>query len=187
MTLATLADAIDWARSRWDNQRTPSLKLHKWETEGVGLYYSPPFAHALDAPIHASAEITTTVNCYHPLLFRGQSPLDCPECQGHGIKDVRVHRYLYPMSVALNRLHNGLRPPRQPHPYQLVIHLAAHNWQPRAAAETTGMPWDRAEPLFLMSLRRLHAYYSEGPMRTTTSAPTWIDKSDSQRAAETAA
>lgn len=185
MTLATLHEATDWLSSHWAEQRPAPTRLHKRETEGVGLFYSAAFAAALDGSAEASVTMTGPVDCYHPLIRAGQSPLNCPECHGFNVKEHRTDRFLFPMSRALLHLHNSMGSPRQPHPYHLILILADHGFEPRAAAASVDFNWDRAEALFLMAIRRLHSMYAAGPMRTRTTS--WIDKSDSQRDAESAA
>jgi hypothetical protein len=188
MTLATLAEAIEWARDHWAEQRPVPTRLHTRETEGVGLFYAHPFQAALDGSPDAVTSMPQTQPCYHPTLMARMSPRDCPECLGLGVKETRVDRFVYPMSRALTRLHNSLGPSRQPHPYHLLILLAGSGWNPRMVAADTGIGWDRMEALLLMSIRRLHAFYAAGPISMRTSAsPTWIEKSESQQAAETAA
>lgn len=185
MTLATLSEAITWTRDRWQNQRPVPTRLHKRETEGVGLFYSPAFASALDGSVHAVASMTLTVSCYHPLLNRGQSIRDCPECIGTGVKEARQDRYLYPMSRALAKL-SVVKPERKhPHPYYLVSSLATHGWKPMTTAAALGIPWDLAEPLLLMALRKLHARYEDRPVETRTSAAPWTSLSESQQRAIT--
>lgn len=183
MTLASLSEAIDWARSNWHQQRAVPLRLHVRDNEGLGPFYTAAFAAALDGSSSATTVAPETVSCYHPLLNGRADIRNCPECIGMGVKEVRHERYLYPMSRALTRLHNSLGPGRQPHPYHLVVELAACQWNARSAAEMLNLNWDRAEALFLMALRRLHGFYAAGPVQTK---PTWIELSDAQRAAEMA-
>ena len=184
---ATLTDAIEWARDRWANQRAVPTRLHTREEEGIGLGFTPAFRTALDGKPDTVIDQTRTVDCHHPLLPRGHAERDCPECNGHRVKEVRSDLYAYPMTLALHRLRNGLASRRHPHPYGLVIVLASHGWLPRQAARALELPWERAEPLFLMALRRLHSHYAEGPVRTSRSTvervTSWVDLSDSQRAA----
>ena len=185
MTLATLSDAIDWARDRWANQRAVPTRLHTREEEGVGLGFTPAFRAALDGKPNTVIASTRTQSCYHPLALN-RPARDCPECLGAGVKEVRSDLYAYPMTRALIKLRNGLASRRHPHPYGLVIVLASHGWLPQQAARALDIPWDRAEALFLMALRRLHNFYSEGPVDTRTYAPRtvgWLEMSDSQRAA----
>lgn len=187
MTFLTLSEGIDWAREHWAEQRPVPSRLHTRSTEGVGLFFSPAFAAALDGSDEAHVSMRGPMSCYHPTVAIGMSVLNCPECFGTGVKDHASDRYLYPMSRALRRTHNSLGPGRQPHPYHLIIELAGHAWNPYHAAAGMGLNYDRAEALFLMALRRLHSHYSAGPVNTRSAAPSWVDKSDSQRAAETAA
>ena len=188
MTLATLSDAIDWVRDRWANQRAVPTRLHTREEEGVGLGFTPAFRAALDGKPDTVIASTRTESCYHPLLSRGMSPRDCPECRGAGVKEVRSDLYAHPMTLALHRLRLGLASRRHPHPYGLVIVLASHGWDARQAARALAIHWDRAEPLFLMALRRLHGHYAEGPVDTrsrtyASRTVSWLEMSDSNRAA----
>jgi len=187
VTLASLPEAISWLKDHWAEQRAAPTRLHTHANEGLGPFYTPAFAAALDGSAEAYVSTIGPTDCYHPLIRAGQSPLKCPECNGMGVKDHRTDRYLYPMSRALTRLHNQLGPGRQPHHYVLVLLLADHRFDARGAAASVDLNWDRAEALFLMAIRRLHAQYAAGPAPTRTSGPSWIDKSDSQRSAETAA
>lgn len=193
MTLATLSDAIDWARDRWAQQRTVPTRLHTREEEGVGLGFTPAFRVALDGKPNHKTLIETSETCGH---WQRRLPDLCPDCAIYdkdgraiaesGLYKKRTYRYTYPMSLALHKLRLGLASRRHPHPYGLVIVLAAHGWLPQQAARALEMPWDRAEALFLMALRRLHNYYSEGPVDTRTYASRtvgWLEMSDSQRAA----
>lgn len=185
--LLTLSEAIEWAQAHWHEQRPAPIRLHTRDNEGLGPFFTPAFTAALDGSAEMVSSMPRTESCYHPTIAAGMSPRDCRECLGVGVKDVRSDRYMYPMSRALVRTHNSLGSPRQPHPYHLILELVAHAWNPHHAAAALALNWDRAEALFLMALRRLHSHYSAGPVNTRTSAPSWTDKSDSQRAAETAA
>ena len=207
--LPTLELAIEWANARWANQRTVPIRLHKREEEGVGLMhdrkgctclactdgpsesglgshaFSNAFASALDGRPDTTISQDRTVDCWHPLLPKGRPDRDCPECIGTRVKKVRSDLFAFPMSLALNRLRNDIASRRQLHPYILVLALASHGWQPKQAARSLDMPWDRAEPLFLLALRKLHSRYEEGPVKTTVSS-SWLALSDSQRNAITA-
>lgn len=184
MTLASLSEAITWLRDHWQEQRPSPIKLHTRDTEGIGPFHTPAMAAALDGSCDVTTTAPQTQTCYHPL---SKTAKDCPECIGLGVKEVRVDRYVYPMSRALQRLHDSLGPARHPHPYHLVVVLAACGWDARHAAAAIDRPTETAEALFLMAIRKLHSHYSAGPVNTRTSGPSWIDKSESQKAAETAA
>lgn len=177
MTFVTIIEAIDWTTARWDGQRPAPIRLHQAHSvDGAlgGLMFTHAFGAALDGSPSATSDAVRTVPCYHPLARR---PLDCPECFGLGIKDVRVDRYRYPMTLALSKLAKALRPPRQPHPLALVLTLADHGWDWRATSRSLDVQPDTAERLLLRAIRQLHSRYAEGPVR-------WIDKSDSQQHAE---
>lgn len=181
MTLATISEALDWVAQHWDGQRPAPVRLHRAHATDGALgapAFTAAFAATLDGSLTATSDAQRTVHCGHPL-----SPLsarDCPECFGVGVKDVRVDRYRFPMSLALDRLSNTLRPRRQPHPFRLVLSLADHAWDWQAAARSLDMHPDLAEALFLRALRMLHGRYEEGPVRPTYRS----DRSDSQRQAE---
>ena len=181
MTLATIYDAIEWAESRWDAQRTAPLRLHRAHaTGGDGApAFSAAFARSLDESPRSTTMAAHTVSCFHPMLARGKTPYDCPECQGIGVKDVNVDRYRYPMTLALTRLARVVRPRRQPHPSRLVLVLAEHGWDWCAASRAIGVYPDMGEALMLQALRKLYSRYEEGPVRIS-----WIAKSESQQHAE---
>lgn len=179
-----LPEAIEWARSRWHEQRPSPTRLHTHQPQGVGLFYSRPFEAALAGSPNVVTNRPQTQTCYHPTLMPRMSPRDCPECFGLGVKESRVDRFVYPMSHALGRLHDSLGPGRQPHPYHLVVLLAENGWDARATAASVAMSWGTAEPLLLAALRRLHSFYAAGPITTHTSR---IPRVDNQQAAETAA
>ena len=177
---ATLHDALRWAAERWDEQRPAPVRLHRaHSTEGAlgAPMYTHAFAAALDGRPNAVTDATRTVPCYHPLLAAGLSPRDCPECTGYGVKDVRVERYRYPMTLALSRLTKTLRQRRHPHPVRIVTALADHAWDAKATARSFDLPWDLAEALFLDALRKLHSRYEEAPV----SKGGWVSLSDAQR------
>ena len=208
-TLASLDEAIEWAQSRWANQRTVPSVLHESHTTEGALgapRFTGAFAAALDGRPDTVIASNRTETCYHPLLPLRRPERDCPECIGTKVKEVRSDLYAFPMTLALHRLRNGLASRRHPHPYGLVVVLAAHGWMPRQAARALDLPWDRAEALFLMALRKLHSHYAEGPVKTSRSTVgevryegpnvtqytsnsrtvflgKWTDLSDSQRAA----
>lgn len=89
---------------------------------------------------------------------------------------VNSQRFRYPMWRALSDLRHapGLQP------YQLVLDLSEHGWNVQAAARSRRLPYDLAELLYMWAIRRLHSHYSQGP----SAKPSWIDKSDAQKAAE---
>jgi hypothetical protein len=99
-----------------------------------------------------------------------------------GFKDVNVDRFRYPMSRALDRLANCLRPrkDRMPHPFATVMALAEHGWDAGSAARSLDLGRDAADAQFLRSLRQLHRWYEEGPVGQTR----YLDKSEAQRNAE---
>ena len=179
----SLTEAIEWTRDRWDQQRPVPLRLHEAHTTEGALgapRFTGAFRAALDGRADAVDDSIRTETCYHPLLSRGMSPRDCPECYGVNVKDVRVDRYRYPMSLALARLSKVLRQRRHPHPVTVVQALAEHGWDAHAVARSFDMHWDLAEPLLLRALRQLHARYQEGPIGKVG----WVSKSEAQQNAE---
>jgi hypothetical protein len=185
MTFATISEAIDWASRHWDGQRPAPLRLHRAHATD-GALGAPAFTHAFEKALtespRATSDASRTVACGHPLLPVGLDARQCSECYGVGVKDVRVDRYRYPMTLALDKLSNALRPRRQPHPFRLVMALADHGFDWRATARSLDMHPDLAEALLLRALRQLHGRYEEGPV-----AVPWIDKSESQQRAEAVA
>jgi hypothetical protein len=183
MTFASLSEGIDWTRARWDQQRPVPMRLHEARTT-EGALGAPPFTGAMHAALAGKPTSVTdalrTVDCYHPMLVKGMSPRDCPECYGLGLKDVRVDRFRFPMTLALHRLSKLLRQRRNPHPYWLILALADHGWDAHAAARALDLHWTLAEPLFLRAVRQLHDQYQEAPLPRTS----WVDKSEAQRNAE---
>ena len=205
-----LPEAIAWTQARWHLQREAPTRLHTRDMEpthaapvkkgcrclncttvghkddaALGSHaYHPGFAAALEGNVNTIRSESRTVACYHPL-----GP-DCRECLGTGVKEQRSDLYAFPMSLALRRLSAVPAQRKHPHPYALVVILASHGWDARQAARSLNLPWDRAEALFLIALRKLAARYEEGPVDTRTSTGgsiTWIEKSESQQSAETAA
>lgn len=177
----SLVEAIEWARPRWQERPVP-LRLHDHDLEGqVGLRYSAAFSRELHAHPGMTVEHEMTEDCYHPTLYRGDSPRDCPACLGMGVKTVRRERYRYPMWRAFNRLlRDNSTSPSLPSPAQCVVTLAGAGWDASEATRRLHLSWDSGEALLLLSLRKLHHYFAEAPM----GRPSWIDKSESQRNAE---
>jgi hypothetical protein len=164
------------------------MRLHTARTT-EGALGAPPFTAAMHAALAGKPTSVTdalrTVDCYHPMLVKGMSPRDCPECYGLGLKDVRVDRFRFPMTLALDRLANSwipkwLRRSGQPRAYHLVMSLAEHGWDTRKAARSMDLHWDVAEALFLRALRKLNDHYQEAPLPKVA----YVDKSESQRQAE---
>jgi hypothetical protein len=179
MTFASLSEAIEWVEARWDQQRPAPIRLHRAHATDGALgapAFTVAFAAALDGSPRSTVTDVRTVACFHPLLG-GKEGRDCPECYGHGLKDAKVDRYRYPMTLALSRLSNSLRPRRQPHPYRLILSLADHGWDWRATSRAYDVHPDLMEALLLRALRQLHGRYEEGPVP-------WIHKSESQQHAE---
>lgn len=179
MTFRSLSEAIEWTQARWDGQRPAPIRLHRAHATDGALgapAFTAAFAAALDGSPRSTIDDVRTVACFHPML-RSDRVSECPECYGHGLKDARVDRYRYPMTLALSRLSNSLRPRRQPHPYRLVLSLADHGWDWHATARSYDVHDDLMEALLMRAMRQLHSRYEEGPVA-------WIHKSESQQNAE---
>jgi hypothetical protein len=199
MTFATISEAIDWTREHWHAQRPVPIRIHSHETEGIGLFYAPAFAAAMDGSPYAKTEIETSESCGHWRRVGSALCLDCAifDETGKPIAETGVYkkrsvRFVYPMSAALTTVRNSLRPARQPHPYRLIVEIASHDWDWRAAARANARPLDIAEALYLQALRRLSGHYQDRPSLSRRDVTrTWVDLSDSQRnaieAGETAA
>jgi hypothetical protein len=195
VTFAALSDALDWVEAHWDD-RSPPAVLHRSETDGElgGLAFTPDFARHLDALPSHTVEETRSTACLH---WGRQLGRICRVCavfddKGEpiaesGVYQKRVLRYRWPMWRAVTKLQNALAPRRQPHPYALVLSLAAYGWDARQAARATGLPWDYAEAAYLRAIRQLHGRFEEAPIdtRTTTrSAPVtvaWTEMSESMQ------
>jgi hypothetical protein len=207
-TLSSLTEALEWLEQHWDQRTIPS-RLHTRDPEATGLThdkkgceclsctdgpttralgsnaFAPSFGSYLDATPSQVIEEERTVSCYHPTL-RGQDPRDCRECIGTGVKQQRVTRYRYPMWRAMTKLQNSLAPRRQPHPYGLVVVVAARGFQAPVAAQTLRLPWDFAEAAFLRAIRQLHSRYEESPLDTRRSVSYatgmgWLTMSEAQQ------
>lgn len=184
--LVSLSEALEWLESHWHENRAAPSRLHDGHTtDGAlgGLRYSPNFASVIGSRPRDTVADERTAQCYHPMLRIAVNLRNCPECHGSGLKTVKTDRYRYPMWRALLGLQNALRPRRQPHPYTLILDLAAHNWNARLAAHSKDLPWNLAESLYLRAIRQLHGRYEQGPVGRVS----WVDRSDSQRAAEVSA
>lgn len=181
MTFTSLSEAIEWAEARWHERPAP-IRLHARDIDGqLGLQYSRPFARLLSAHPNQTHEAEMTEPCYHPTIRAGQSIRECPACSGMGVKTALREVWDYPMWRACERLaKDRATRPHLPTPGLLVERLAEHRWRPMAAAYNLGLPWDLAEPLFLMALRKLRGYYTDAPIPRRS----WVDLSESQQNAE---
>lgn len=173
--MATLPDAIDWLKARWDGQRTAPQRIHAAHLmdSGGAPEWSGQFAHVLAWRPGEVRRVEVTTICGHPL--NGGRAAQCPECDGLAVKAVTSDRYTYPMTVALRRLR---RAKGDPHPLALVYALATFGWRADVVAQVTGA---EAHEL-LRAIRQLHGRYEAGPV-----AIGWVDKSESQQNAEVAA
>jgi len=178
--LPDLDTAIDWLREHWDGQRTAPTRLTQNDTEGElgGLRYSGAFSATLGWNSRTSVRTQTTIRCGHPLAF-GRAE-DCGECFGAGIKDVLVDRYPHPMSTALVELSRRTTLPGQIPALAIIYALASANFRLRVAMRVLGLT---DEGPVLGAIRQLFGKYQAGPVATTS----WVDKSQSQQAAESAA
>lgn len=179
MSLPTLPEAIAWIESRWAGQRPVPMRLHTRGTEGrftvqgaessrtygnagTERLGSPPFSPAFMAALTGSAAATMTVTV--------------TTVDDTGVSERSVDRYRYPMTLALKRLSRMPNPSDEPHPYYVVVALAAYNWNIEMAARAFRIP----DATILRAIRQLHSRYEEGPI----GRPSWVDKSESQQRAE---
>ena len=183
----SINDAISWAEARWDGQRTPPIRLHRAHATD-GALGAPAMTHAfermLDESPAAAGSVTVSTLCGHPNRPHGAICAMCAIYDGQGrpiaesgVYERTVARYRYPMTLALDKLSNTLRPRRQPHPYALILTLASHGWDWRASARSLDMGYDLAEASFLRALRQLHSRYQEAPIG-------YLAKSESHQHAE---
>lgn len=168
--MADLDTALDWLRDHWPEQREAPLRLTVHDTEGElgGLAYSGAFAALLAWHPGQVRTVEATTICGHPLVH-GRTD-ECPECWGVGVKTIQADRYTYPMTIALRRLaaYNGRSA-------LLLVTLAVHGW----SVEITCRLAATRPPRILAAVRQLHRWYQAGPVP-------WIEKSESQQAAEVA-
>jgi hypothetical protein len=84
---------------------------------------------------------------------------------------------------ALRQVAGATAKAHTPHPIILIAALVLNAWDTEHAARFLSMGSDSAGPLFLMALRKLHGKYESGPIGKRS----WVDLSDAQRNAESAA
>lgn len=190
--LATLDEAVVWARARWHQQRTAPLRLHQaHSTDGAlgGPRFSATFIATLDSSPTAKERIIESITCGHPTrthadLVAGRFCSVCSLLDEHGrpfvetgMYDRAVERYRYPMTQALSRLKSALSPPGLPRPAATVMALASYGWDVSATLDHLNF----ASPEHILRcLRQLHHWYQEAPLPRVSH----IDKSESQRNAE---
>lgn len=203
--LPTLEAALDWIERHWD-MRTPPQQLTRPETEGElgGLALSKAFEQFLSATPNQTVDEVVTAPCLHWSRPPGGLCGACGVRDGSGrviaetgTYQKAVLRYRWPMWRAVTRLQNALRERNQPHPYALILSLAAAGWDARQAAQTVGLPWDYAEAAYLRAIRQLHGRYEEVPISTRRNVTraqgsiVWTELSESMQkaiqAGETAA
>lgn len=183
--------ATAWLAKAWMTLPVPPVRLHSREVDGqLGPSFTPAFARILNGSAHDTEVSHETDTCYHPRLADKGDPRACPDCGGDAVHTVTRHRYRSPMASALARLSRVSRPSvGTPAPAEFVLGLAVHGWDWQRAAiflDLAPVSADHAktvEAQFLLAIRQLHSRYSEGPIER----PSYIDRSESQRAAEDAA
>jgi hypothetical protein len=187
--LADIGEALRWVEKHWAEQPTPPVRLHVQGTEPESQLGAPRMAAVfwryLTVSGDAMESVSVTETCHHPRLpqdrdgtllgilcactTEGCTRLHCPDCYGLGTRTMTRDRFSYPMAAAIDRLSH------EPAWYAIVVALARSGWSVRKAGTT--------DQKALTAIRKLHSRYS------TVKVPSvaWTDKSDSQRAAETAA
>src|SRR6185369_11076507 len=53
VTPATLSEAITWTQDHWAEQRPAPIRLHTRDNQGLGPFFTPAFAAALDGSVDA--------------------------------------------------------------------------------------------------------------------------------------
>lgn len=196
--LRDLHDALAWLERHWTG-RIPPTRLHGRGVEPESALGSPELADAFRRYLEQRPGdvITEAVSetCYHPRLPRNERMSACPDCDGLGVKEAHRIRYRDPMWRAVSRLATQQARPGQAGWAQIVVALVLSAYRPAVAARLIGsqvvagsVTWTRPdfyEPMFTLAIRKLHHAYAQAPIAMPK--PTWVDKSDSQRAAEEAA
>jgi hypothetical protein len=193
--LASLEEAIDWARARWHHQRTAPIRLHQAHaTDGAlgGPRFSAVFIATLDASPTAKEQVIESISCGHPTKTNADYAAGrfCSMCSlidetgkpfvETGRYERPVERYRYPMTQALSRLKGALSPPGLPRPASTVMALASYGWDTKATAEHLNLIPPTDHEHMLRCLRQLHHWYQEAPLPSVS----YIDKSEAQRNAE---
>lgn len=211
-----LDSALAWLERHWTGHAAP-MRLHgagvEWDGPGFiegpkqpgGKTFDPGGGSRLGAPRLADGfraylaqrpgDVVTakvTEDCYHPRLV-GNNVTACPDCDGAGVKHAERARFRDPMWRALDRLSTERARPGQAGWAHVIMALVVSDYRPEIAARLIGaaviagdITWNRRdfwEPMFVLAIRKLHRHYQVTPV----ARPNWIEKSDAQRAAESAA
>lgn len=190
---ATFAEARRWLVDHVDELESPPMRLHG-ATVGDGDQtgaprYTPEFWALLTSSPYRTRFAQETVVCRedHPLASRKP----CQMCAGQLSWVTTREVYVHPLAAALERLsHVRSSAPTVPTPFVLVVTLLDCGLDiDRAYERLWGKPISSAdrratvEALFLVACRKLVGRWSSGPIPKRS----WVDMSDSQRAAEAAA
>lgn len=194
----TLPDDLRWYR---EHQDAPPIKMHRsavWadRADGAGSYLgSPDWTDAFDRWLTAGDRATVVVEvetrCYHAGKVTGLCTV-CSVRDEHGnpivetgVRKATVERYRTPMRATLRQMRSqpvGL--PSDAH----ALGLLAATGSVSEAASLLSVRYPRfvasrfAYGFFAAALRRCRTLYAE--QVPFDRVRTWVDKSDSQRAAE---
>lgn len=172
--ITTMPEALDWLRETWEARDTPS-RLHSRDHEGWGLAYAPAFARRLGAKPDDTATVIATRTCNHLRIPKNADAWTCPDCRGAGTYEQESLVYCAPMWRAMTRLReaNALA-------HDIVLSLVINAYDVADTCEVTGC----SEDSLVAAVRQLHSHYQRAPQLHSIG---WVSKSESQRAAESAA
>ena len=182
-------DAIAWLREHVDGLMVAPVRLHDRD---IGESGGPRLSAAFMAVLVGDPYVTMTSSevraCPQPHPY-GAAP--CFMCSNQLTYTVHRDVYRHPLAAALADLK---RVPATSHdwptPYRMVVTLLREGLDLDRAAAAIEHPIlgpdhrRTVEAAFLLAVRKLVGKWASGPIAR---APKWVDRSDSQRAAEDAA
>lgn len=191
-TLRSFSEGRAWLQEHLDELEAPPLRLHAatvGDQDATGApRFTPEFWALLTSSPFRTRWAQETVVCPMPHPVRGKP---CEMCANQLSWTSNREVYAHPLAAALERLSRvPANAPTNPTPFVMTVALL-----------DCGLDLDRAhfrlwgrliesedrrktvEALFLMAIRALQSRWSSGPIPK----PSWIDRSESQRAAEEAA
>ncbi len=175
MSLPTLTDAISWLAEHWTPREFPN-RIHSRDTGEDGApAYHPAFLRYLNASPDDVTQMTNTRTCSHTRLPRNADEWTCPDCQGAGTYESTTLVYRYPMWRAMSQLGSTHKDA-----HDVVLTLVVNAYSVDDLDETLGI----TKPMILQAIRALRGAYLQSPSRDRAA---WVDKSDSQRRAESLA
>lgn len=189
VTFTDLSTAIRWFHPLWVEHRDSApLRLHyRDEVEPQSLLgtpeITPQFLRHLAAAANDVITVTETRTCGH-VRNTGSSEWECPDCAGSGVYEAQRAYYRDPLARAFWRL--GRTKAAWPRgfiaPDRLIIELAARGYSVSSLAHDLVMRESVLGQYALRAFRMLADQYRDAPI----TRPGWVDKSEAQRAAETA-